>query len=208
MIKSSFYHKISLKYHPVNGIKNTCKVIKLLDIRTGQRVLDAGCGYGRMIPFILERTGKDGYVEGWDTDKILLGQAQEAIQNNNCRIFFKSLSEKPEEAYKCFFDRIILNFVIHETPEKEWIPIISNLLYCLKDDGLLGIFDFGRPDSFFMSLFQKLYYIMVEEPDHRKYIHKQINENYCQIIINRIRLLNGFMEGQILRKSPIPRSSS
>ncbi len=61
------------------------RAIELLELRPGERVLDAGCGPGGSFPYLLDKVGRDGEVVGVEISPEMASLANKRIQNNEWR---------------------------------------------------------------------------------------------------------------------------
>lgn len=59
------------------------KVIPLFGLREGETVLDAGCGTGTLIPFLLKEVGRSGCVYGLDLSQEMLQGARQKHYDGN-----------------------------------------------------------------------------------------------------------------------------
>lgn len=62
---------------------NTVKVIPLFGLQEGEVVLDAGCGTGTLIPFLLKEVGRGGCVYGLDLSQEMLRIARQKHYDGN-----------------------------------------------------------------------------------------------------------------------------
>ncbi len=58
------------------------RATELLQLRPGERVLDAGCGPGGSFPYLLDKVGRDGEVVGIEISPEMAALANERIRNN------------------------------------------------------------------------------------------------------------------------------
>ena len=61
------------------------RAIELLELRPGERVLDAGCGPGGSFPYLLDKVGRDGEVVGVEISPEMASLANKRIQSNEWR---------------------------------------------------------------------------------------------------------------------------
>jgi len=99
-----------------------------LNLKKGQKVLEAGSGSGYVLALISSIVGKSGKVFGLELINELAKKSKKSLVGyKNTRVYNKNgYKGLPEEAP---FDRIILSAAIREIPKK--------LLEQLKDDGIL-----------------------------------------------------------------------
>ena len=58
------------------------RAVKRLNLKPGDRVLEAGCGTGRNLPYLARAVGPDGRVYGIDISEGMLAKAGEACDKN------------------------------------------------------------------------------------------------------------------------------
>jgi ubiquinone/menaquinone biosynthesis C-methylase UbiE len=58
------------------------RAVKRLNLKPGDRVLEAGCGTGRNLPYLARAVGPDGRVYGIDISEGMLAKAVEACDKN------------------------------------------------------------------------------------------------------------------------------
>lgn len=95
-------------------------------------ILDYGCGHGLMTNFV-QRAFYNATVFGIDQDQDACQYAQQA---------FPAISFPTQLAFPAsFFDIIYVNNVLHHMPREQRQKIINELLYVLKSNGSLVIFE-------------------------------------------------------------------
>lgn len=118
-----------------------------VNLSPGMRVLDAGCGPGRLTTLAARRVGSSGEVVGLDSQQAMLAKlrgrlAREGVKNV-CVVLGqlggKDLRERE------VFDRVILAMVLGEIRERE--QALREIHAALKPGGVLSITEaIGDPD--------------------------------------------------------------
>jgi len=109
------------------------KLVEMLGVKAGDRVLDVGCGTGRLARWIAECVGPDGSVAGIDplADRI-------AVARENCRGIRFEIGGA--EDLGCFadasFDFVCLNAVFHWIQDKP--RALAEIQRVLRPGGRLG----------------------------------------------------------------------
>jgi ubiquinone/menaquinone biosynthesis C-methylase UbiE len=121
-------------------------LLERLGLEPGMRVLDAGCGPGRLTVPIARAVGPEGEVVALDSQEAMLARLRRRVEAEglaNVRPRLGKLGEAglPEQA----FDRIVLAMVLGEVRDRE--AALRELYRALKTGGMISITEaFGDPD--------------------------------------------------------------
>jgi ubiquinone/menaquinone biosynthesis C-methylase UbiE len=117
---------------------NASTIIQHLELRPGMRVLDAGCGPGRLTIPLAKAIGSQGEVVAIDIQPRMLrrarGKAEAAGLTN---ILFKELAIEGGSLGNAQFDRILLVTVLGEIPDRE--SAFQEIHCALKSGGILSV---------------------------------------------------------------------
>lgn len=119
-----------------------------LDLKKGMTVLDAGCGTGNLVHFLLP---KEVNVTGIDYSIIGLNQARNKFPSVS---FFESDLTKPLSFKNESFDRIVSNNVLYTLPPNNRPALIRELFRILKPGGVIVISNIAvgfRPISIYLN---------------------------------------------------------
>lgn len=72
-----------MAHHNVPELERIAEILSSFGLKEGETVLDAGCGTGRLIPFLLKEVGSDGLVYGLDFSEEMLKIAQQKDFHGN-----------------------------------------------------------------------------------------------------------------------------
>lgn len=132
-------------------------LISELDIKTGFRCLDIGCGTGNFTSLLTDLVGKDGYVLGVDPDKDRINIARETYSRiSNMEFLCVNAGDLPTDLPN--FDVVCSSAVLHWMVDEEKWKTFQNVFALLKPDGM---FRFG---------------CMVKIPDVIKEIYRLVEE--------------------------------
>jgi SAM-dependent methyltransferase len=140
----------SLSFLLENPLMNRVAGAELLldraHVSAGMRVLDVGCGPGRITLPAARRVGADGEVVALDIQEAMLRRVQQKIDAqgvNNIRLLHADAGDGKTEANT--FDRAFLVTVLGEIPGK--VAALREIYRALKPGGILSITEvFPDPD--------------------------------------------------------------
>jgi len=125
----------------------TYTTIQRLDVKPGMKVLDAGCGPGRLTLPVAGIAGSHGEVTAIDIQEGMLSRAQERARKatiTNVRFFRAGLGEGRLEHN--YYDRAVMVTVLGEIPDRE--AALRELFDALKPGGILLIEETIRDPHF------------------------------------------------------------
>ena len=130
----------------VNAFVGPGRLIRRLELAPGMRVLDAGCGPGRLTIPLAEAVGPEGEVVALDGQREMLGKLQrrlEAQSISNVRPVQAVLGDGVLN--EAGFDRVLLAMVFGEVRDRR--AAARELYRALKPGGVLSVTEiFGDPD--------------------------------------------------------------
>ena len=122
------------------------RLIERLDTAPGMRVLDAGCGPGRLTIPLARAVGPDGEVVALDGQPEMLGKLERRIADEgitNVRLLRAGLGEGALR--EGGFDRVVLAMVLGEVRDRR--KAVRELYAALEPGGVLSVTEiFGDPD--------------------------------------------------------------
>lgn len=124
--------------NPATGDLRAQSLIERLDLQPGMRVLDAGCGPGRLAVPIARSVGPAGHVTAVDIQAGMLKRARaraQAAQVTNIRFIQAGLGTGSLEHDQ--YDRALLVTVLGEIPARE--AALQEIFDALKRGGVLSI---------------------------------------------------------------------
>jgi cyclopropane fatty-acyl-phospholipid synthase-like methyltransferase len=116
-----------------------------IQISSGAKVLDAGCGSGILCRF-LERKYMDLQINGCDLNQVGLDHAQKSSSNQGSNYFHHNIVEVPlAEKYDYIFNRL----VAHHLGEQKLKIVFENFFQALNQQGKVHVID---SDGLFLNL--------------------------------------------------------
>jgi ubiquinone/menaquinone biosynthesis C-methylase UbiE len=148
-----------LEHRLMENVAGASAIIDRAGIEPGMRVLDAGCGPGRVTIPIARYVGSEGEVVALDVQESMLEHLSKRVreaQLNNITPLLASLGGGMLEVEE--FDRAIMVTVLGEIPDRK--AALREIFYTLKPGGILSITEV-LPDPHYQS--QKLISALAEE---------------------------------------------
>jgi len=121
-------------------------ILKALDIRAGQTVLDAGCGNGYMSKLFSRAVGPSGKVYALDRDAHFLKNLQDETQGSNIETIQGDMA-KPTRIEESSVDVIYVSTVIHALSRAQIQSFLQEAKRLLKPDGLLAIVEIEKKET-------------------------------------------------------------
>lgn len=124
--------------NPFTRANRASVIIDLLGLQPGMKVLDAGCGPGRLAIPAAKAIGSQGELTALDLQAGMLAHVQEKTRTaglTNIRLMQAGLGEGKLE--KAYYDRVMLVTVLGEIPEQE--AALKEIYEALKPGGILSV---------------------------------------------------------------------
>jgi len=132
-----FFNEKAVKWDKmVNHNPNKIRyLLKKLDIRLNEKVLDVGTGTGIMLPFLYEKVGQEGQIFAIDIAEKMLKQAQQKYPYQNTKYILGDVTDA--DLPLSYFDKIICYSVFPHFVDPS--KTLSALKKYLKKNGELLI---------------------------------------------------------------------
>jgi ubiquinone/menaquinone biosynthesis C-methylase UbiE len=115
-----------------------------LQLRRGDRVLDVGCGPGRLAMVFAERVAPDGSVDGIDASPQMINraitQARKRGVSANFRLAYAQQLPFPDAT----FDALSCTLALHHVAEDDHLTAVKEMYRVLKPGGRILIAEFHK----------------------------------------------------------------
>jgi ubiquinone/menaquinone biosynthesis C-methylase UbiE len=130
----------------VNAFVGPERLIRRLDLAPGMRVLDAGCGPGRLTIPLARAVGPDGEIVALDSQREMLGKLERRLEAEGIRNVLPVRAVLGEGVLEeGGFDRVVLAMVLGEARDRR--EAARELYAALRPGGVLSVTEiFGDPD--------------------------------------------------------------
>jgi ubiquinone/menaquinone biosynthesis C-methylase UbiE len=147
------------------------KIIMLMDIKPGHRIIDFGTGTGRNACLMIKQLSGNGEFIGLDTSEEMISQFKKNCAGfPNARVINKRIDLELD--YSMYFDRAFISFVLHGFPQKARIQIIRNAFKSLKNNGEFFILDYNELSFKKMPFYARFLFKNFECPYALDFIEK------------------------------------
>ena len=150
----SIWNEIAPRYHKRwsstddGPFQSTSKLIQLMNLEKGEKVLDIACGTGVVTKKISERIGRNGQVVGIDTSVTAIRIAKKWNGSKTNLDFVNMDAERFSFATR--FDAVTCQYALFFFPNAN--KALKNMKSSLKKDGKIGISVHGNKVPFFSSI--------------------------------------------------------
>lgn len=130
----------------VNG-SSSKRIIEMAKIKSGDQILDVGCGSGNLTLTAKRYAGPSGSVYGIDASPEMIDVARNKAKQSGANVMFDvGLIEKLPFA-EATFDVVISRLVIHHLPDDLKLQGFAEIFRVLKPGGVFFIADFKSPTN-------------------------------------------------------------
>jgi len=133
------------------AVAGSALLVRRAGLRPGMRVLDAGCGPGRLTIPAARAVREDGAVVALDVQPKMLAKVAEKVKANgltNVQTVEGALGRGALTGFKDRFDRVLLATVLGEIRDKK--TALAEIYEALKPGGLLSVTEMV-PDPHFQK---------------------------------------------------------
>lgn len=124
--------------NPFTKVNQAQTIIQLLNIKPGMRVLDIGCGPGRLTIPLAKAVGQTGQVVALDIQKTMLNKVRDKANKEGLNnIQYINLDIGKDHLTDAGFDRILLVTVIGEIPAQ--LEAFKEIHTALSSNGIVSV---------------------------------------------------------------------
>lgn len=161
------------------------KILRLADIKNGDKVLDIGCGTGTSALIIARDTGDRGEVVGTDLSSKMLDIAKRKLMKSGFRnVTFLQANAEAIPYPDSYFDKIAAFAVLHEMDHEGRINTLREVYRLLKPGGKALIADYDMPEKIGGILLMRFLLAMFEGETARDMIQKGIDSEIREADVN------------------------
>jgi ubiquinone/menaquinone biosynthesis C-methylase UbiE len=115
-----------------------------LQLQSGDRVLDVGCGTGRLAIVFAERVGATGSVDGIDPAAEMIKRASSRARKRGGEVSFQVAFAQDLPFADESFDAVACTLALHHVAEDDQLTAVHEMYRVLKPGGRLLIADFHQ----------------------------------------------------------------
>lgn len=121
MTRKEFFESVAWKWEEEHqepeSQQKLSELVKTFNLKPGEKILDAGCGTGRLVPYLLAAVGPSGMVVAVDFAAQMIEIARKKYSASNLIFLQADVLQLPLPDN--FFDRIISLALFPHLPEKD-----------------------------------------------------------------------------------------
>lgn len=118
------------------------KLVTLASLKTGDSVLDVGCGSGTLTIAAKKRVGKTGPVFGIDASREMITRARMKAKRARAEIAFQNAIAEQLPFPNEYFDVVLSSLMLHHLPKTARTACLKEIRRVLKPGGRVLIADF------------------------------------------------------------------
>lgn len=176
------------------------KVLELVELNSGDSLLDIGCGRGEVLELIHAKFGNKVSLTGVDVspDTIWLAKESEFRTDKDSNIKFKVASAEDLPFPDNSFDFAVSVIMAHHLNNAQKLKMVGEAKRVLKPGGKLLISDIGRPKNIFGQLASWISCNQFYTKNNMEVIESALKENNMEVVKFERQL--GFLEHFLTKK--------
>ena len=153
------------------------KAIRLMNIKSNDRIIDLGAGTGRNACLIMNYLSTTGEFIGLDISSEMVTQFERRCASFTNTKIINQRVDKPL-SYENKFDKAFISFVLHGFPQDARRQIIRNAFKALKNQGEFFILDYNEFSVKEMPFYLRIPFKLIECP----YAFDFVEKNWQKIL--------------------------
>jgi len=153
------------------------KVVSMLDLKPGDKVLDVACGTGTLA-LQLEATGAE--VTGVDMSPHMLRQAEKKLKRLKAKRNVNLEFIQHDARYLPFadgtFDAAMISFALHDMPHDIQVGVLGEMSRVVRPSGRIVVADYRRPTSMFGRWLAHLFISTYETRYYRRFMKTRLED--------------------------------
>lgn len=121
------------------------RTVALAELKTGEAVLDVGCGTGSLLIEVAKHIGALGLLRGVDRSPEMLAHAARKAAAQNVRAEFCEASSDRLPFADASFDVVFCTLMLHHLPAPMQVATMTEMRRVLRPGGRMIIVDMQRP---------------------------------------------------------------
>jgi len=186
------------------------KVLDLLPLAEGDRVLEIGCGTGTVTLMAAARVGRSGRAVGVDPSAEMLARARRKVSRHEFpQVEFLLGPGAPLPFADSSFDAVILFLALHEMAHEDRVDALREGVRVLKPGGHLLVGELHGPDSPVGAALLRLL-LLVEEDEARDFFDRGLAAIIAEACgtalaeVTRVTFAMGLGQGVLYVREPTP----
>ena len=124
------------------------RLLHLARVKTGERILDIGCGTGSLVVEAKRLVGRQGVVVGIDPSTEMIARAQRKAHRAAIDVDFREAAAERLPFPDAQFDLVTSTLMLHHLPRTVRAATVAEVTRVLKPGGRMLAVDFGHaPDA-------------------------------------------------------------